>query len=82
MAHGFLQSFDPTLTVCSAGTEASGKLNPGAMAVLKESGINSQAAFATVIGPLIEVPVLILLVNVALYFRKKIFEKTVISPTY
>jgi arsenite transporter len=36
-------------------------------------GINSPQAFTGVIGPLIEVPVLILLVDVALYFRKKYY---------
>jgi arsenate reductase (thioredoxin) len=40
MAHGWLQSFDESLTVCSAGTQASGKLNEKAIAVMKEAGID------------------------------------------
>ncbi|MDZ7604667.1 MAG: hypothetical protein U5K79_03555 [Cyclobacteriaceae bacterium] len=40
MAHGFLKSFDSSLQVESAGTEASGKLNQKAVEVMKEIGID------------------------------------------
>jgi len=40
MAHGFLQSFDPGITVCSAGTQATGKLNQQAVAAMRDAGID------------------------------------------
>ncbi len=40
MAHGFLKSFDKRLEVFSGGTEASGKVNPKAIEVMDEIGID------------------------------------------
>lgn len=40
MAHGFLQSFDASLEVYSGGTEPAAQVNPKAVEVMKEAGIN------------------------------------------
>jgi arsenate reductase (thioredoxin) len=40
MAHGFLQSFDKNLTVCSAGTNPAGQVSSKAIEVMKEVGVD------------------------------------------